>query len=162
MRMSESGYRLQIREAHLHEVRFPRLPADGPDDDAALVEDVELGTLRWFRQTASVTVPLSPSTARAARRHRLVAWVAEPVECVFIALGAVLSVWSFWNHHISGAFFLIVAYLVRFAERRLRAMVRVEPTASGNLRILGVSGLFAAATVDLNPVGTVTVGGPVD
>src|SRR4051794_26297766 len=107
--MSESGYRLQVRAAHLPQVRFPRLPADGPDDDAALVEDVALGTFRWFRQTASVTVPLSPSTARAARRHRLLARVAGPVEWLFLALGGVLGVWSFWNHHLSGAFFLLVA-----------------------------------------------------
>jgi hypothetical protein len=123
---------------------------------------VALGTFRWFRQTASVTVPLSPSTARAARRHRVLAPVAGPVEWLFLALGGVLGVWSFWNHHLSGAFFLLVAYLVRFAERRLRAMVRVERTASGNLRILGVSGLFAAATVDLNPAGTVSLGAPGD
>ena len=39
-------------------------------------------------------------------------------------------------------------------------MVRVEPTDDGDLRILGVSGQFAAATVELNPVGTVTMRKP--
>jgi hypothetical protein len=157
-----------IMEAHVPYVVFPQLPADGPDPDDVLhptgdgqrVVEARIAHYCRLRETVGLTLPLAPSTARAARRYAIVGRVAGPIKVVMnvIAAGFVVQAvsvdHSIW--HTNAPFFLGMAALAEGLRHDVRPSVGVRVVPRG-LQLSGLSKQFVLATEALNPPGTVVV-----
>ncbi|MFC7482243.1 hypothetical protein ACFQX7_22565 [Luedemannella flava] len=112
-----------------------------------------------------MTLPLTCSMARSVRGYAIYRRVVGYLLGLLI-LGSVAALGShIWEYHsLSGFDASVLLGLIVVADRArgaCRPEVRVERSGD-RLRITGLSGQFAAATVDLNPEGTVTMRRPVD